>query len=88
MEDHIRKLTEQITWIIFRLIDQPKFKIQLSFYCHFEEIYDEGVYERENNHISSGMKRINTQIVLVSSINEINSELETRIENLQKDLDW
>ena len=39
LEDDIRKITEQITRILVRLIDQPKIKYQLGLYCRFGKKY-------------------------------------------------
>ena len=45
---------------------------------------DDGEFEREDQRIRLGMKHVKTQIKLEISINEINNELQTRIENLER----
>ena len=77
-KDDFTEITEQITQTFVWLIDQPNFNYQLGFYCHFD-----GDFEREYHRFRLGMKHVKNQMELEVSINEINNELQTRIENLE-----
>ena len=82
-EGDIMEITKQKIQVFVRILDQPSFKKQSSVYCHFKNEYDDGKDEKENHHFRLGLGHNDSQIELEMSVNEINNELQRRIENLE-----